>query len=152
MKKIYFLPILVITLASCFSKGKISSTQVNSIKVQHVPDRTTEGGAWDVLGDRADIQIRISHNGTVMYRSETYEEASSNNTYFFKKDTPFLFDAPNDEYRIDLYDYDDLSSDDWIGGFTFRPMDYAKKSEITLTSITTPIAITILVDWNYTKK
>lgn len=152
MHKLFLPLLLVVTLASCFSKGNISSTQVNSIKVQHVPDRTTEGGAWDLIGERPDIQVRISHNGVILYLSEMYQEASSKNTYFFKKDTPFLFDSPNDEYRVDLYDYDDFSNDDWIGGFTFRPMDYVKKSEITLTSITTPIAVSILVDWNYTKK
>jgi hypothetical protein len=58
----------------------------------------------------------------------------------------------NAEYRVDLYDYDDFSDAEWMGGFTFKPKDYKDQKEILLTSNTTPILVALIVDWNYNKK
>ena len=98
------------------------------------------------------MQMRITQNKQALYTSEVHDDASSKNTYFFKRSTPFLFEDMNAEYRVDLYDYDDFSGAEWMGGFTFKPKDYKDQKEILLSGNTTPIQIALIVEWNYKKK
>ena len=137
---------------SCGSKKILTSTQMNMIRLEHVPSSQPNNNGWDILGGLPDVQMRISQNKQTLYTSEVYDEASSKNTYFFKRSTPFLFEDMNAEYRVDLYDYDDFSDAEWMGGFTFKPKDYKDQKEILLSGNTTPIQIALIVEWNYKKK
>jgi hypothetical protein len=58
----------------------------------------------------------------------------------------------NAAYRVDVYDYDDLSSDEWMGGFDLQFLDYRKDSQIVLKNSNSPMEITLQLEWNYVKK
>jgi len=126
--------------------------QVNMIRLENVPALQPNNNGWDLLGGLPDVFTRVSIEKQAVYVSETYNEASSKNTYFFKKSTPFLLDNLNAEYRVDIFDYDDFSGDEWMGGFTFKPKDHKDKKEILLSGNTTPMQIALIVEWNYKKK
>ena len=143
---------LAILTQSCGTKKVLTSTQLNMIRLEYVPSTQPNNRGWDILGGLPDVQMRISQNKQALYTSEVYDEASSKNTYFFKRNTPFLFEDMNAEYRVDLYDYDDFSDAEWMGGFTFKPKDYKDQKEILLSGNTTPIQIALIVEWNYKKK
>ena len=148
--------ILILALAiltqSCGNKKILTSTQLNMIRLEYVPSSQPNNNGWDVLGGLPDVQMRISHNKNILYTSEVNYDATSVNTYFFKRDTPFLMEDMNAEYRVDLYDFDDFSDAEWMGGFTFKPKDYKDQKEILLSGNTTPIQIALIVEWNYKKK
>ena len=145
--------IVAIGFASCGNQKIVSSIQTNAIKVMHIPEGSPNGESWDPFGSGLpDVQLKISNESGILYSSETYDDASSKNIYMFKGKNPFMFTDLNTEYRIDVYDIDDLSADEWLGGFKFTPADFKDQKEILLTSSTTPIEITLLVDWNYIKK
>ena len=148
----YLFMSLAILTQSCGSKKILTSTQLNMIRLEQVPATQPNNSGWDILGGLPDVQMRITKNKQALYKSEVYDEASSKNTYFFKKSTPFLFEDMNAEYRVDLYDYDDFSDAEWMGGFTFKPKDYKDQKEILLSGNTTPIQIALIVEWNYKKK
>ena len=137
---------------SCGSKKILTSTQLNMVRMERVPATQPNNSGWDILGGLPDVFIKITQNKQLLYTSEVYDEASSKNTYFFKKSTPFLFEDMNAEYRVDFYDYDDFSDSEWMGGFSFKPKDYKDLKEILLSSNTTPIQIALIVEWNYKKK
>jgi hypothetical protein len=137
---------------SCGNKKILTSMQVNMIRLENVPALQPNNNGWDLLGGLPDVFTRVSIEKQAVYVSETYNEASSKNTYFFKKSTPFLLDNLNAEYRVDIFDYDDFSGDEWMGGFTFKPKDHKDKKEILLSGNTTPMQIALIVEWNYKKK
>ncbi|MFM7234485.1 MAG: hypothetical protein ACKOZM_07820 [Flavobacteriales bacterium] len=144
--------ILLLGMQSCGNKKILTSMQVNMIRLENVPATQPNGNGWDLLGGLPDVQARITMNKQALYSSETYEEASAKNTYFFKRATPFILDELNGEYRIDVYDFDDFSGDEWMGGFAFKPKDYKDQKEFVLTGNTTPIQVALIVEWNYKKK
>jgi hypothetical protein len=146
-----FVSIAILT-QSCGNKKILTSTQLNMIRLENVPSTQPNNNGWDLLGGLPDVQMRISQNKRTLYTSEVYDDASSKNTYFFKRSTPFLIEDMNAEYRVDLYDYDDFSDAEWMGGFTFKPKDYKDQKEILLYGNTTPIQIALIVEWNYKKK
>ncbi len=146
-----FLSVAIFT-QSCGGRKILTSTQLNMTRLEQVPSSQPNNSGWDILGGLPDVQMRISQNKQALYTSEVYDEASSKNTYFFKRNTPFLFLDMNAEYRVDLYDYDDFSDAEWMGGFTFKPKDYKDQKEILLSGNTTPIQIALIVEWNYKKK
>ena len=137
---------------SCGNKKVLTSAQLNAIRINHVPSSMPNNDSWDPGAGLPDIQIKITLNKVNIYTSEVYDDASAKNTYIFKRSTPFLFEDMESEYRVDVYDFDSFSSDEWIGGFTFQPSDFKDQKEILLESNTTPIVISLLTDWNYIKK
>jgi len=140
---------------SCFHRKVVSSCNINAIRLQHVQAGTPDGQPWDAFGSGlGDIQLRIKNKTTnqVIYVSETFEDASYTNTYMFLKAVPFLIHDLNSEYRLDVYDVDDFSGDEWMGGFELNLPDYIDKREIHLTSTSTPMEIFIVLDWNYQEK
>ena len=152
MKRIVLGAVIALVLQSCGNKKVLTAMQVNMIRLENVAETQPNNGSWDIVGALPDVQMRISANKNNLYTSEVNDNASAKNTYFFKKETPFLLNDLNREYRIDVYDFDDFSGDEWMGGFTFKPKDYKDKKEILLSGNTTPMKISLVVEWNYKKK
>jgi hypothetical protein len=144
--------VLSVSFSSCSVLRSPKSASVNAVRVLHVPNKTQNGVAWDLFGPHADIYVAISSNGSVIYKSEILYESTSNNVYVFKDGTPFLLDDPKAKYRIDLYDYDDFSQNDWIVGFDFTPADFGRTDAIKLSNNTSPVEISLLVEWSYSNK
>jgi hypothetical protein len=102
----------------------------------------------------ADVQMKIKNisTGQIIYSSEVYEDALYKNIYTFMKDMPILISDLNAAYRIDVYDVDTFSADEWMGGFDLRFPDFKDDSTIVLTNNINAVDVTMMVDWTYLKK
>lgn len=144
-----------IALSSCSIGKVLSSVQVNAIQLQNVQPTSPSNVSWDPLGTGlGDVQLRMKNmtTGQIIYTSEVYDDASYKNTYLFMENLPILISDLNVAYRVDIYDIDTFSADEWMGGFYIRFPDFKDESKIVLTDNTNPMDVTMLVDWTYMKK
>jgi transglutaminase-like putative cysteine protease len=145
----------LLLLSSCKMGKVLNSVEIKEIQLQHVQPTSPSNVSWDPFGSGlGDVQVRIKNTSTgqTLYSSEVYDDASSKNTYRFNRNVPVLIPDLKAPHRIDVYDYDDLSSDEWMGGFELQLLDYKKDSQIVLTNSNSPMEITLQLDWNYVKK
>ena len=155
MRKIILFYLGASLLTSCSLGKVVSSVQINAVQLQHVQPTSPNNVAWDPFGNGlGDVQLRIKNmsTGQVIYSSEVYDDASYKNTYLFMRNVPILISDLNVGYRVDIYDYDEFSSDEWMGGFDIRFPDYKDNSKIVLSNNTNAMDVTMLVDWKYMKK
>ena len=155
MRNTLIIFVALLLLSSCKMGKVLNSVEVKEIQLQHVQPASPSNVSWDPFGSGlGDVQVRIKNTSTgqTLYSSEVYDDASSKNTYRFNRNAPVLIPDLNAPYRIDVYDYDDLSSDEWMGGFELQFFDYKKDSQIVLTNSNSPMEITLQLDWNYVKK
>jgi hypothetical protein len=142
-------------LTSCKMGKVINSVEIGQLQLEHVQPSSPSNVSWDPFGNGlGDVQVKLKNmsTGQTVYSSEVYDDASSKNTYRFKRNTPILISDLNAPYRLDVYDYDDLSSDEWMGGFDVQFLDYKKDSEVILTNSTNAMEIKLSLKWNYVKK
>jgi hypothetical protein len=145
----------LILLSSCKMGKVLNSVEIKEIQLQQVQSTSPSNVSWDPFGNGlGDVQVKIKNmsTGQTVYSSEVYDDASSKNTYRFKRNTPILISDLNAPYRVDVYDYDDLSSDEWMGGFDLHFLDYKKDSEILLSNSTSAMEVKLQLSWNYVKK
>ena len=155
MRNLLIICIGAITLSSCSFGKVLSSVQVNAVQLQNVQPTSPSNVSWDPLGTGlGDVQLRMKNmtTGQIIYTSEVYDDASYKNTYLFMKNVPILISDLNVAYRVDIYDMDTFSADEWMGGFDVRFPDFKDDSKIVLTDNTNPMDVTMLVDWTYMKK
>jgi hypothetical protein len=155
MKNILIICLGAMTLSSCSFGKVLSSVQINAVQLQHVQPTSPSNVYWDPLGNGlGDVQLKIKNvsTGQIIYSSEVYDDASYKNIYMFMKNVPILISDLNVAYRVDIYDYDSFSSDEWMGGFDVRFPDHKNKDKILLTNNTNAMDVTLLVDWIYMKK
>lgn len=86
---------------------------------------TANGGAgWD-LSSGADIYFDLHLGNTEIYDALTpigyFEDANSSLDYEFVIPNGIEINNPTESYAIQLWDYDDLDTDDWMGGVSFTP-------------------------------
>jgi hypothetical protein len=142
-------------LTSCKIGKVLNSVEINELQLEHVQPTSPSNVSWDPFGNGlGDVQVKIKNmsTGQTVYSSEVYDNASSKNTYRFKRNTPILISDLNAPYRVDVYDYDDLSSDEWMGAFDIQFLDYKKDSEILLLNSTSAMEIKLQLKWNCVKK
>jgi hypothetical protein len=155
MKNVLILCFGLMALSSCSLRKELSSVQINAVQLQHVQPTSPSNVYWDPLGNGlGDVQVKIKNmtTGQIIYSSEVYDDASYKNTYMFMKNVPILISDLNAAYRIDIYDFDSFSSDEWMGGFDIRFPEYKDDHKILLKNNTNALDVTMLVDWTYMKK
>jgi hypothetical protein len=155
MRSLLSFLIVVVVLSSCSLGKVVSSVQINALQLQHIQPTSPNNVAWDPTGTGlGDVQMKIKNmsTGQIIYASEVYQDASYKNTYLFMKDVPILISDLNVAYRVDMYDIDTFSADEWMGGFDIRFPDYKDDSKIVLSNNTNAMDVTMLVDWTYMKK
>lgn len=155
MKNTVIILIAVILLTSCKMGRVLNSVEIKEIQLQNVQPASPSNVPWDPFGSGlGDIQVKIKNatTGQNVYSSEVYDDASPKNTYRFQRNTPILISDLNAAYRIDVYDYDDLSADEWMGGFDLQFLDYKKDTQVVLKNSTNAMDITLQLSWNYVKK
>lgn len=155
MKNTIIIFAALLLLSSCKMGKVLNSVEIKYIQLQQVQPASPSNVSWDPFGNGlGDVYIRIDEKSSAksLYKSEVYEDAYSNNTYRFNKNAPVLITDLNSLYRVDVYDSDPLSSDEWMGGFDLRFLDYKKDSQIVLTNSNSPMEITLQLEWNYVKK
>jgi len=103
----------------CGEQETPETITVNSITITRFPS-TAEGGAgWDAASG-PDIYPFITTNNEVVWDSNTYfENASNDNNNTIETDIRLT--EPTQDYTIDLYDYDQNTDDDFMGGVFKAP-------------------------------
>lgn len=103
---------------------KPSELLINEIKLTKFPLLDGNGNTWD-NSDAADIIFEIYDNENNLL-TKTGIKYNLDQGYLpesFTSGLPIRLSNFNIRYEIHLFDYDDLSADDWIGGYYFRPSD-----------------------------
>lgn len=105
---------------------------IDKIYVYDFPE-TDNGAGWD-LSSAPDVYFVLYKGTQLVIESQTYyQDALPNNGPFtFDLSPDFEIDAPQSQYSIVLYDYDDLDSDDYMGGITFTPYTGDKPNTLTI--------------------
>ncbi|MFM7310506.1 MAG: hypothetical protein ACKOZY_07845 [Flavobacteriales bacterium] len=132
-------------LSSCSSKTSV--VQLKQIKVEKVPDELPNGQHWDPLSGNADIYMLIQQDKKFLYRSEVYENSSLKNTYIFKNNLPMFLTLTEQNIRVDLFDADELSADEWMGGFDLELKKIKGKDAYEWVSESNGIRIALELDW-----
>ena len=116
------------------TSGTYTTFICNAVKVVTMP--LYDGNSrWDVNSD-ADLMIKILENNTLIYDIEHYIQDVSKLpvTYNLRKQVTF---KRNKEYTIRLYDYDDLSSNDYIGWVKFSSDEIFRNGKQSAIAINT---------------
>lgn len=99
------------------TSGTFTTFICNAVKVVKMP--LYDGNSkWDVDSD-ADLMVEILENKTVVYDPEGHyiqDVSKLPVSYSLRKQVTF---KKNQEYTIRLYDYDNFSGNDYIGGVKF---------------------------------
>lgn len=131
------------------SAGDITSYKsfvCNSIKVTKMPLR--DGSSrWDANSD-ADLFFRIynSNSSTKIYECSNYIQNVSSLPVTKKLSTAVTFNKES-SYKIELWDWDDLSSNDFIGSVSFSGSQIFRNglaTSVTLTNSSGTISIALL--------
>jgi len=118
------------------------------------PVTESDGGGWDV-SDGPDLMFKVTDdNGTNYFESGIiYDATSSSLPYAFSNGLPLEITDLSHKYLIQIYDYDDLNANDWMGGFYFTPSDYfpsdggSYPETISFSSENTDVKFTITIGW-----
>ena len=88
----------LVLLVSCKMGKVIDSVEINQLQLEHVQPTSPSSVSWDPFGKGlGDVQVKITNvsSGQTIYSSEVYDDASSENTYRFKRNTPVLISDIN---------------------------------------------------------
>lgn len=105
---------------SCASEMAPSAIKIVGIALKEFPATTTNGASWDFTSG-ADVYVQLVYNGNVLYESDWQQNANPNGGTIWFPSGNLLMHSPQNEYTIQLYDYDDFDADDYIGGIRFIP-------------------------------
>ncbi|UTW62770.1 PKD domain-containing protein [bacterium SCSIO 12741] len=99
---------------------------VNRIEITRFPSKRSNGTDWDVDGNgRPDIYVQMTErlNGTELWKADDQirTDAETKFTYDYTPSPTFRLNDPEAEYVLGIYDYDDQSADDYMGGLYFTP-------------------------------
>ncbi len=106
------------TGTTCGEQETPDVINISEVTVTRLPDTTDDGGSWD-FSSGPDIYVEILKGDEIIWESDTYyENASDASDYDFDLDIQLT--EPNEEYTINLYDYDESGSD-FMGGVVRTP-------------------------------
>jgi len=115
------------TGADCSKQETPSQIRISSIVITGFPATDENGAGWD-LTSGPDIYPVLYKDSEVIYSSSThYPNANPALDYTFDLNPSASLSAPNDEYIIRIFDYDDIDADDYMGGILFTPYSSSNK-------------------------
>jgi hypothetical protein len=107
--------------AGCSTQITPSKITITKIQVTKFP-QTNDGSSWDVASG-PDIFVKFKKGTTLLWESSTYhQDAISGRVYDFTP-SPSIELTATDQYKIEIWDYDDLSNSDLMGIVTFYLYD-----------------------------
>ena len=119
------------TGSNCNSQITPTRIKLNKVRIKYFPNTKTNGAAWDagLSGNsiNPDIFIRLGlgtgNNIGLIYESGVINNAISDGiiNYDFIPTTNTYINMPTQTHTIILGDYDDIGSNEFMGGFTFVP-------------------------------
>lgn len=166
MKKVLFAALTIMFISSC---SKTDSTpekvytkvSVSKLTILNYPATKTTGADWDgsLQGTYPDVYFKLTKNGTSnsLYSLATSSRAENLRTidlpYSWANSSGAPFYVLNDLTQIldvDLYDYESVSSDEYMGTATFNFSNYttgSTKYPSTLTMTTGSTSIKLDLIW-----
>lgn len=104
----------------CSKQVTPTKVRISKILITRFP-QYDNGSSWDI-GSGPEVYIEITKEKEKVHEQPTvFENAESGKTYLYEPTSFIDLTDPTARYTISLYDYDDLSADDWMGGVLFYP-------------------------------
>lgn len=110
----------------CQNKKPIRSIEIDTVLVYDFPE-SNNGVSWDVgsTGPQPDIYIVIREGSNVIYTSSYCSDVFPSNRCLVVPQNNITLSSPELSHSISIYDYDQFSSDDFMGGIVFNPENAA---------------------------
>jgi hypothetical protein len=119
--------------SDCSKQVAPTKIRITKIDVLKFPATTSTGGGWDP-SDAPDIFPKFLKGTTILWNSpNVVTNALQGTTYTFTPSTSIEITAPKDEYIVELWDYDTLDPDDYMGGIKFVPYNDTNGFPATIT-------------------
>lgn len=127
-----------------------TTCKITSIKLNAMPFTNGSGVSWDTF-DGPDVFFKIeTQTGTVLYdaTSSRFNDITSGSLPVqWNLTTPFSITPLNTNRYIEIYDYDTLDPDDYIGGVGFNPSVSVSGYPSTTTLTYQGVSITLTLQW-----
>lgn len=162
MKRIALLSFLALILFSCkkdsSSTVSYSKVSITKLTILASPPKNSSGGDWDnaLAGYYPDVYFKITKAQTtetlfslaVSSRHENLTQADLPIAWAAQSGAPFFtLSTLSQAIDVDLYDYDSLSTDEYMGSATFNFLAYTTGSNRYPSSVTvTSNGISIKLD------
>jgi len=147
MKRILFAATLIVALASCKKEEAPDQVMINSINITDFPMTNDAGGSWDASDD-ADLYIAVAESNVIVWTAPSYFENATNTTeYLFTPSSAIPFLTLTNECQIDFYDWEDGTSDEWMGGVEFTFEDFKEEAKETLSLTSGTFTMTLNLEW-----
>ncbi len=118
------------TGADCSRQITPTKIQITQIKVLRFPATKSNGAGWD-LTSGPDIFPIFYKDNQKLWESPTYYE-DADQRYYYEFNCAINLNNPNDRYTVSLYDYDQGTSDEFMGGITFTPYNTTNNFPTTI--------------------
>lgn len=122
---------------------------LRQITINQIPFNDSQGAGWD-LTTGPDVYIDVVSGGTIVVSSSVvYDVTQSQLPIQYTLSNPYQISNWSQQYRIDIWDYDDLSNDDYIGSvnFTINGINQANNYPTTSTIQNGQVRVTLTLDW-----
>jgi hypothetical protein len=110
--------------SDCSQQVTPTKISISKIEVTRYPLVTNSGSSWDTGlsgpgNSLPDIYPTLYQNGNLIWDSSIYQEDVSGGAYSFIPNSPIQITSPTAQCTIWCRDFDDLDTDDDMGGITF---------------------------------
>lgn len=106
---------------ACENQITPTKIRITKITVTKFPATTSSGGGWDV-SNGPDIFVNIYKGSSLIWEEPAYYQNANPTLDYDFFPSPYVdLNSPNDQYTIQLYDYDDIDPNDFMGGIYFVP-------------------------------
>jgi hypothetical protein len=111
------------TGSDCSQQVTPNKIKINKIVVKDFPQTDNNGAGWDLTSGADIYPVIYDQNSNLLYplNISYYENANPSESYDFDCIPTVDLNDPYNQYSIDLMDYDQTSSDDFMGGLYFTP-------------------------------
>jgi len=98
---------------------------ITKVEVTKMPFTNSNGAGWDLLSG-PDVYFKISDDSGADYFTSggRDDQTSANMPLSYISGLPYVITNLDFRFRIDLWDYDNALSSDWIGGNYFKVRDF----------------------------
>ena len=125
-----------------------SLSEAIALKIKTIELIDYDGSNWDSTSE-PDLFFEIALSGNIVVQTEIKSNATNDTEHFFQQGLPVNLDM-NKEYTIDLFDKDEQSSDDFMGGFYLIPKDYYDDNFSNLIQLSgSDLNLDLYVEWVY---